>query len=66
VVFKTRKDHQLPPEAPPYTYRQEMLDSVKCIERDAAEVKQSRSIPLQTKHTAKDMDSPATAIISHF
>jgi hypothetical protein len=39
-----------------------MVDSVKCIERDAAEAKQSRSIPLQTEHTAKDMDPPATAI----
>jgi hypothetical protein len=29
------------------------MDSVECIERDAAEESQSRSIPLQTKHTAK-------------
>jgi hypothetical protein len=37
-----------------------MTDSVKCIERDATEVNQSRSIPLQTEHTAKGTDPPAT------
>jgi hypothetical protein len=43
----------------------EMADSVKCIERDAAEVKQSRSIPLQTEHTAEGMNLPATSHHRH-